>query len=206
MAKTTFLSFISLALLLPSTIALPFDFNFFKGKAYEGPWQPQYHHHKPYATYTMTASGEGIYPPPPSSYGPTASSGYTAVTATGTGTGTAVYATGTGTAVYPTGTGYWKRDQDERRWDFPFPTGFPTGTGTGFSFPTSFPTSFPGGESYGAAPMEMGHFGGARKQHEHRYYPYAPASYSSEPTAPLPTATAPSFAAPTAPSYTASGW
>lgn len=107
MARTTIISLIVLALVLPSTIALPFDFNFFKGNHYEGPWQPHYLRPSPYTTYATTA----------------------VTAATGTGTGTAVYPTGTGyvrrdlkerqfifpfPTAFPTATG------------FSYPTSFPT--------------------------------------------------------------------------------
>lgn len=92
MAPITIASFLSLTLILPSAIALPFDIPFFnKGQDYESPWghePPQHHHWKSYPTYTLTASSEGIYPTAPSGYA-------FAVAPTGTGTGTAI-GTGTG--------------------------------------------------------------------------------------------------------------
>jgi len=216
MGHTTFASSFALALLLPSTFALPFHFrSFWRAQDYqEAPWHipaPKYYVPEPYAAYTMTGASEGYYPIPPV-YASTAASGYTD-TVGPTATGTAVYPTGTGTAVYPTGTGYAKRDVEERQfarfptaWPTAWPTGYPTGTG--LPFPTSYPTSFPDSELAPilAEAQQAARFGGARRPNEQHFYPYMPGPYAPEPMPTGPIATATSFTAPSAPLYTASGF
>jgi len=193
MARTAITSFVTLTLLLPSTLALPFEFlSFFGHRNFE---KQSWHFERPhygtsaYPTYTMTASNEAYsFPPAPTVYNPTAAGGYTQVSApTGTGAG---IATGSGTAVYPTATGYAKRNA----WLPEPPPGLPTaflspsyptaispvlptgviamGTGTAYSYPTSTPKSkvhLPGDGEVGY----HGRFGGARKAHEQHFYPYA---------------------------------
>ncbi|TKA66295.1 hypothetical protein B0A55_10891 [Friedmanniomyces simplex] len=126
------LNLISLALLLPTALALPFNWSFFKGNPHEQP-APQFdvpHRHQHW-TYTLTATSEAAFP--------TALTGYAYAASTGTGTGTAV--------VEPTATGYNKRDLAERHFPHSFPTAFPTAANAfptpGTSYPTAYPSRTP---------------------------------------------------------------
>lgn len=222
---TTALSLISLALILPSTLALPFDWSFFRGKEFEhAPWSFEApDHRRPHAewSYTMTATTDGAFPTAPTA--PTAYSYLAAATGV---------PTGTGTVAYPTATGYWKRDNvEEREFEFPphftgmptfsfltgtaLPTGiaypYPvgTGTGTGFSWPTSFP-DFPMHEHEHEHWEHEGmaiRFGGPRHHFDHFHFPYRPGPMPSEamptmPSGPIPTGTAVAYY----PTGTAPSW
>ncbi|KAK5678807.1 hypothetical protein LTS10_008462 [Elasticomyces elasticus] len=127
------LNLISLALLLPTALALPFDWLSLKAEAYkEATAQfdaPQTH---PYWSYTLTATSGATYPT-----AAVAPINHLFTTTTGTGTGTAT--------AGPTATGYVKRGLEERHFPHSYPTAFPTATfphptagyPTGYSYPTA---------------------------------------------------------------------
>ena len=197
----TVTSFVALALLLPTTLALPFDLKFWQAKsfatpAYAGDDRPGHWHPspKPYTTYTMTTSSDASFPTAsgghPSGIFPTAPSGY-------------VGATGTGTAVYPTGTGWAKRDLHGRAEPSAGSTGSPFEL-LWYDYPAAFPTAFPtatgsssghgAGHKVYTAPSKP--HGGPRKSGASHYYPLAPGSSTSAAGTAAPTVTAATTTAP----------
>jgi len=184
MANISFVGIISLCLLIPSTLALPFDFSFW-GSGKTEPWG--HPHWKPFPTFNASAIS---FP---------------------TATGSAYYPTGTGQV--PTGywkrDAAPAAELDERFF-FSFPTAFPTGFPTGW--PTAFPTgTATGGYPW---PTETGFWKekrevGAKKQFEgprkevRAWWPFPTESFNfpsfTEPTAwPTATGTGTGWAYPTA--------
>ena len=204
MPSTTVCSFISLALLIPATFALSFDWSFAKGKAYEVATWPsdETYTHRPHWTYTMTATTDIIFPTAP------ATTSY-------------AYATGTGTAPFePTATAYSKRGLEERHHaPFSFPTAFSTAafpfptaaTGTGFSYPTAYPV-LPSSvneleqeiEDLELSLLEKRTFGGPRRHFAGQWKPtWAPAWHHASSSSVVPTATGSAGVTGMAPSGTA---
>lgn len=204
--QTITLNLISLALLLPTALALPFNFSFFKGKAYEQPaWSFDEPHRHPHWSYTLTATTtEGVFP----TAAPTAPRSYASYPTNTVGTGTAI-------SSGPTATGYGKRDLEDRHFSFPtaFPTGaWPlptagTGTGTGFS---SYPTAYAGWTHEHEHVVDFEHswkekrfFEGPRRHHG-AWSPYWGFPSMSESVVVAPMATGASgYAAPTGTGYAA---
>lgn len=175
---TNMLSVATLCLLITSTLALPFGFNWSNREAVWG--APGYERHHPYPwkpTWTVTS-----YP-----------------TAGPTGTDTAIYPTGTG----PSPTGYYKRDLhqlEERHFAPSTPSGFPTA----YPFPTGtasagYPVYGPG--SYDASDLSSYYrkFEGARKEvnHENHWGGWSSYSYSTSTAAPTATGSFPTAPVPT---------
>jgi len=204
------LTFFSLALVLPLTLALPFDFAFFPNHAddiwgYDRP----HHQYTPFPSYTLTSTGTeaavGIFP--------TAVLIASASAASGTANPTDTYYP-TGTSL-PASSGIVKR-QFQPSQGFPaavsfptafsFPTGFalPTGTAVGATGFPSRPTAA-AGLNAAAAGDSLQRFEGPRKLAARYHYPYQPVSNNAAaataselptaaPTAVFPTASAASAA------------
>ena len=192
----TVTSLVSLALLLPTTFALPFNLDFWNSKStvpsYAGDDRPgHWHSSKPYySTYTMTATSSKASFATASVHEAYAQSGILPTSVSGyTG------ATGTGTAVYPTGTSYAKRHLHHSG----HAAASAASTGNPYEllwydYPTAFPTNFPTAKAGKGVYVEQvkQHAGGPRKGNEAHYYP----SFGSAPTL---TATAVTAATTTAP-------
>lgn len=196
---------ISIALFLPTTLALPF--NLFGQKQQEkAPWHFQHnqeHHYQPKPhwqpkPYTLTGSPE-VYQPTVAPYVPTGHNGYFNIpTGTGTAipTGTSIpiaTGTGTGTAAYPTGTGFSYRSLEKRQVDA---------------------EARPQLEARFEQRHEVRHgghhgkFEGPRKEHENFYFPYAPHpwhSFPTQPTHPTGSGVMPTGTAPVGPTMPSSG-
>ena len=183
MAKSTTLSAFALALLLPSTLALPFDGN--------PPWP------FPYNSWSSTWSSTPY---------PTMTS-WTASGTIGSGTGTAysyssatVYSTG-----YSTGfpTSYLCSS------GMALSTGA-SGTATGWSYPTGYWINKR--EAEALAKDKRDAFEAPRRREFPHHYPYTsswnPTAGPTYPTAtgPAPTGTAPIVSAPTGTAYSCTGW